>query len=100
MTPTGVRRKLSAISSADVAARLESLAASGGVCVSLSAFEQIENKMTFGGEVLGDLRVKNIARPIRVYRIWENGGNAACKGRCSVAAVQRRTACSDRTGSE
>jgi len=58
MPPPDARRKLSAIFSADVAARLKSLSAPGGVCVSLNAFEQIENKMTFGCEELGDLRVK------------------------------------------
>jgi hypothetical protein len=63
----------------NVAARLESLAAAGGICVSRSAFEQIENKFTFGCEELGDLRVKNIARPIGVYRVWVDGDNTGCK---------------------
>ena len=63
----------------NVAARLESLAAAGGICVSRSAFEQIENKLTFGCEELGDLRVKNIARPIGVYRVWADGDSAGCR---------------------
>ena len=63
----------------NVAARLESLAAAGGICVSRSAFDQIENKFTFGCEELGDLRVKNIARPIGVYRVWANGDSAGCR---------------------
>jgi adenylate cyclase len=63
----------------NVAARLESLAASGGICVSRSAFEQIETKLTFGCEELGDLRVKNIARPIGVYRVWADVDSTGCK---------------------
>ncbi|MGB5421145.1 MAG: tetratricopeptide repeat protein [Desulfobacterales bacterium] len=63
----------------NVAARLESLAAAGGICVSRSAFEQIENKFKFGCEELGDLRVKNIARPIGVYRIWADADAAGCR---------------------
>jgi adenylate cyclase len=63
----------------NVAARLESLSAAGGVCVSRSAFDQIENKFPFGCEELGDLRVKNIARPIGVYRVWADGDSGACR---------------------
>jgi adenylate cyclase len=63
----------------NVAARLESLAAAGGICVSRSAFDQIENKFKFGCEELGDLRVKNIARPIGVYRVWADGDSAGCR---------------------
>ena len=63
----------------NVAARLESLAAAGGICVSRSAFDQIDNKFTFGCEELGDLRVKNIARPIGVYRVWADGDSTGCR---------------------
>jgi adenylate cyclase len=52
----------------NIAARLEGLAESGGICISGSAYEQIENKLPLKYEYLGEHEVKNIARPVRVYR--------------------------------
>ena len=54
----------------NIAARLESLADAGGVCISGSAYDQIQNKLAFGGEYLGEQQVKNIVTPIKVYKIW------------------------------
>jgi adenylate cyclase len=51
----------------NIAARLEGLAEAGGICVSGSAYEQIENK-PLRYEYLGEHEVKNIAKPVRVYR--------------------------------
>ena len=53
----------------NVAARLESLAERGGVALSGSAWDQVHNKLDLAFEDLGDHAVKNIARPIRVYRM-------------------------------
>jgi adenylate cyclase len=44
------------------------LAEAGGICISGSAYEQIENKLPLRYEYLGEHEVKNIARPVRVYR--------------------------------
>jgi len=52
----------------NIAARLEGLAEAGGICVSGSAYEQIENKLPLRYEYLGEHEVKNIAKPVRVYR--------------------------------
>jgi adenylate cyclase len=52
----------------NIAARMESLAQPGGICLSGSAYEQIENKLPLRYEFLGEQEVKNIAKPIRVYR--------------------------------
>jgi adenylate cyclase len=52
----------------NIAARLEGLAEAGGICISESAYEQIENKLPLRYEYLGEHEVKNIARPVRVYR--------------------------------
>ncbi len=52
-----------------IAARLESLADPGGICVSKTAFDQIETKLPFGYEFLGEQTVKNIAKPVGVYRV-------------------------------
>ena len=53
----------------NIAARLEALADPGGVCVSKTAFDQIETKLPLGYEYLGDQTVKNIARPVGAYRV-------------------------------
>jgi len=53
----------------NVAARLEALADPGGVCVSKTAFDQIENKLPLGYEYLGEQSVKNIPKPVGAYRV-------------------------------
>ena len=52
-----------------VAVRLEAMAEPGGICVSGSVHEQIANKLPLAFEDLGSCAVKNIARPIHVFRI-------------------------------
>jgi adenylate cyclase len=53
----------------NVAARLEAVAEPGGICVSARALEDIEGKLDIGFEDAGEQRLKNIARPVRAYRI-------------------------------
>jgi adenylate cyclase len=53
----------------NIAARLEALAEGGGICVSGTVYDQIENKLALGYEYLGEQTVKNIAKPVRVYRV-------------------------------
>jgi adenylate cyclase len=53
----------------NIAARLESLADGGGICLSGTAYDQIEGKLPFGYEFKGEHSVKNITRPVRVYRL-------------------------------
>jgi class 3 adenylate cyclase len=53
----------------NIAARLEGLADGGGVCISGTAFDQVRNKLTVGYEFRGEQTVKNIAEPVRVYRV-------------------------------
>jgi adenylate cyclase len=52
----------------NIAARVEGLAEAGGICISESAYQQIENKLPLRYEYLGEHEVKNIAKPVRVYR--------------------------------
>ena len=52
----------------NIAARLEGLAEAGGICISGSAYEQIENKLPLRYDYLGEHAVKNIAKPVRVYK--------------------------------
>jgi len=53
----------------NIAARLESLAEAGGITISGTAYDQVENKLPYRYEPLGEHTVKNIAKPVRVYRV-------------------------------
>jgi adenylate cyclase len=53
----------------NVAARLESLAEPGGICISRVVRDQVRDKLDYTFEDLGEQQVKNIARPVRVYRV-------------------------------
>jgi adenylate cyclase len=53
----------------NIAARVEGLAEPGGICVSGSAFDQVEGKLHLRWDALGEHVVKNLPRPVRVYRI-------------------------------
>ena len=71
----------------NVAARLESIAKPGGICVSAAVYEQIEGKLTLGAEDLGEQHVKNIPRPIHAYRLTLGGGPVVT----ASPAVDRKT---------
>src|SRR5229473_2075596 len=60
----------------NAAARLESLADPGGICISDTVHAQIKNKLGLAYEDLGAQSVKNIAEPIRVYRVMLEGAAA------------------------
>ncbi len=53
----------------NIAARLESLADPGGICISKTAFDHIESKLPYGYDFIGDQTVKNIAKPVAAYRV-------------------------------
>jgi TolB-like protein/Tfp pilus assembly protein PilF len=53
----------------NIAARVETMADAGGICISGSAYDQVANKLGLGYENLGEHKVKNINTPIRVFRI-------------------------------
>jgi class 3 adenylate cyclase len=57
----------------NVAARLESLAEPGGICISRTARDQVRDRMEIALEDMGEVEVKNIARPIRVFRVVPDG---------------------------
>jgi class 3 adenylate cyclase len=60
----------------NIAARLESLADPGSICVSERVFEQIKGSVDAGFGDMGAQPVKNIARPIRCYRVLLDGAAA------------------------
>jgi len=51
----------------NVAARLESIAEPGGICISYSAYDHVRGKVTVQFTDLGEQKLKNIDRPVRVY---------------------------------
>ena len=53
----------------NVAARLEGLAEPGGICVSARVQEDVAGRLDLIFEDLGEQKLKNIARPVRVYRV-------------------------------
>jgi len=53
----------------NVAARLEALADSGGICVSRTVHTEVRDKLPYLFEDMGEQSVKNIARPVRAYRL-------------------------------
>jgi adenylate cyclase len=53
----------------NVAARLESLAEAGGVLVSQAVHDQVRDRLQLEFDDLGERELKNIARPVRVYRL-------------------------------
>ena len=61
----------------NVAARLESLAEPGGICVSGKVHEEIRSKLALGYEDLGAQTVKNIAEPVRAFRVMSEGADHA-----------------------
>lgn len=61
----------------NIAARVESLAEASGICISGRAHDQVENKLGLEYEDLGKHEVKNISRPIQVYRVLSYPGAAA-----------------------
>jgi adenylate cyclase len=58
----------------NVAARIEGLAEGGGICISGTAYDHVEDKLALEFEYLGERAVKNIKKPVRVYRVKMRGG--------------------------
>ncbi|HEY8872836.1 MAG TPA: adenylate/guanylate cyclase domain-containing protein [Stellaceae bacterium] len=63
----------------NVAARLEALAEPGGICVSGTVHDHVRDKLDVAFDDMGEQQVKNIARPVHVYRIHIDAGIAPAK---------------------
>ena len=61
----------------NIAARMESLAEAGGICISGTVYSAIENKIGLEYEDLGNHKVKNIDKPIRAYKVLSYTGATA-----------------------
>jgi adenylate cyclase len=70
----------------NVAARLEGLCEPGRVYVSGSVFDQVAGKLDATFDDLGERKVKNISKPVRIYRARDKTGNAAPQVDASAVA--------------
>ena len=68
----------------NIAARLEGLADPGGICISRGIHDHVMKKLPFEFEDLGEQSVKNIAQPVRVYRLVMGGRGPELRSSQSV----------------
>jgi len=61
----------------NIAARLEGLAETGGICISRQAHDQVDGKLPLTCRPLGPQKLKNIPKPVEVYAIDPDGADAA-----------------------
>ncbi|MCP5367401.1 MAG: adenylate/guanylate cyclase domain-containing protein [Hyphomicrobiales bacterium] len=73
----------------NVAARLESLAEPGGICISASVHDQVRDKVDVGFQFMGRQKVKNIAEPVAHYRVVADGSATGGAGRRARPAWMR-----------
>src|SRR5207245_212825 len=83
----------------NVAARLEGIAEPGGICISGTVRDHIGDRLDLAFDDMGEQKLKNIARPLRVYRIRlaatesRSDANLACATYWKVACVRAATGC-------
>jgi adenylate cyclase len=53
----------------NIAARIQTLAEPGGICISKTAYDQVKSKLNIGYEYIGEHNLKNISEPVMVYRV-------------------------------
>ena len=60
----------------NIAARIEPLAEAAGICISQQVFDQVENRVTKSLKRMGQVKLKNLMRPLEVYRVlWEGAAS-------------------------
>src|SRR5215468_8828859 len=69
----------------NIAARLEALAEPGGICLSAAAHEQVRDRLDLAFEDLGEQQVKNISRPVRMFRAQLGAAQIAVEARPALA---------------
>ena len=72
----------------NVAARLEAMAEPGGICLSGKVFDEVSGKLDLEFETLGEVALKNMATPIRAYRLAKDGAEY---GESLVPPIQAKT---------
>jgi adenylate cyclase len=79
----------------NIAARLEGIAEPGGICLSEDAYRQVRDKLKEEFIDLGDQKLKNIARPLRAYRL-RSGQNGTKPGSSAPSASEGTLALPDK----
>ena len=78
----------------NVAARLETLAEPGGICVSRVVRDQVRDRLSYIFEDIGEKSVNNIARPVRVYQVGDVGPSARTRQhRPCLFQISRQSPC-------
>jgi adenylate cyclase len=75
----------------NVAARLQTAAEPGGICISGSVHDQISNKLSLSFHSMGPMNFKNIQQPIRTFSIGESGDNETSGGSTPAGQVPAPT---------
>jgi adenylate cyclase len=68
----------------NVAARIEQLAEVGGICVTQAVYEQVSDRLDVAFEELGEKTLKNLSRPVRVWRVLLGGARLAEAGQAAA----------------
>jgi class 3 adenylate cyclase len=76
----------------NVAARIQTAAEPGGVCISGSVHDQIRNKLSLSFQSLGERSFKNIQQPVRTFSITEAEGGGALPAATSVVSAKKGSA--------
>jgi adenylate cyclase len=76
----------------NIAARLEQLAQPGAICISAKVYEEVRDKLPYSFRDQGEQSVKNIAKPVRVYSLFDDSAaapqtNPAIPDRPSIAVL-------------
>ncbi|MGV7222832.1 MAG: adenylate/guanylate cyclase domain-containing protein [Nitrospinales bacterium] len=75
----------------NIAARIESLADGGGICITRTVYDQVKNKLKLGYEYRGAHSLKNIEEPVRVYRVlMEPGAAGKLIGEEKLMPIQKK----------
>jgi len=72
----------------NIAARLEQLAEVGGICVTSAVHAQVDGRLEAAFEDLGEKSLKNISRPVRVYRVLLGGADGKPEPGAKAAVVK------------
>jgi adenylate cyclase len=78
----------------NIAARIEPLAAAGGICISNAVQEQVRNKLAQPMAALGPAELKNIELPVVVHRVvmpWEAAGKGERRGRSAEGGTRNQS---------
>jgi adenylate cyclase len=75
----------------NIAARLEGLAEPGGICISGTVYDQVETKLALNYDYQGEQTVKNIAKPVRTYRVVMDEAVAALAAQAVLRQAEPRS---------